>query len=63
MFTNLLKRLQADCRGGTAIEYGLIAALIVVASLFAMQAMGNESTLTWTTVSQKVSDAMPPPAG
>jgi pilus assembly protein Flp/PilA len=63
VFTTLFKRLQAECSGATAIEYGLIAALIVVASLFAMQAMAGESTLTWTTVAQKVSDAIPPPAG
>ena len=57
------KNMIRDEAGATAIEYGLIAALIVVASLFAMQAMAGESTLTWTTVAQKVSDAIPPPAG
>ncbi len=63
VFTTLFKRLLADCRGATAIEYGLIAALLVVASLFAMQGMAGESNLTWNNVAQKVSDAIPPPAG
>jgi pilus assembly protein Flp/PilA len=63
VFTILFKRLQAECSGATAIEYGLIAALIVVASLFAMQSMAGESSLTWNTIAQKVADATPPPAG
>ncbi|HEV2597417.1 Flp family type IVb pilin [Sphingopyxis sp.] len=33
-------RLIADQRGATAIEYGLIAALIAVASLIAFQMLG-----------------------
>lgn len=63
VFTILFKRLLADKCGATAIEYGLIAALLVVASLFAMKGMASESSLTWNNVAQKVSDAIPPPAG
>ena len=34
-------KLCADARGATAIEYGLLAALISVACLGAMQALGG----------------------
>jgi pilus assembly protein Flp/PilA len=36
-----LRTLGANQRGATAIEYGLLAALISVASLGAMQALGG----------------------
>jgi pilus assembly protein Flp/PilA len=35
-------RIGKDQGGATAIEYGLIAALIAVAAITAMQALGNE---------------------
>lgn len=35
-----LLRLVRHCRGATAIEYGLIAALIAVAAIAAMQGLG-----------------------
>ena len=37
----MLKRLLNDESGATAIEYGLIAALIAVAAIAAMQGAGN----------------------
>ena len=37
-FRNLIR----DEAGATAIEYGLIAALIAVAAITAMQGLGNE---------------------
>ncbi|ATE64515.1 Flp family type IVb pilin [Rhizorhabdus dicambivorans] len=45
-FTNLLR----DSRGATAIEYGLIAALIAVAAITAMTALGNQLSTTFTNV-------------
>ena len=38
---NGIHRLLANVRGATAIEYGLIAALIAVAAIAAMQGLGN----------------------
>ena len=35
-------KLLRDEQGATAIEYGLIAALIAVAAITAMQSLGNE---------------------
>ena len=46
-----LKNLAADEAGATAIEYGLIAALIAVAAIAAMQGLGNQLKTTFTTTS------------
>lgn len=37
----MLRKLCADARGATAIEYGLIVALIAVASIGGMQSLGG----------------------
>jgi len=44
-------KLARDEQGATAIEYGLIAALIAVAAIAAMQTLGNNLTSTFSTVS------------
>ena len=41
------KNLIRDEQGATAIEYGLIAALIAVAAITAMGALGNQLTGTF----------------
>ncbi|NWO96568.1 MULTISPECIES: Flp family type IVb pilin [unclassified Sphingomonas] len=46
-----MKHLRSDKRGATAIEYGLIAALIAVAAIAAMQGLGNSLKSTFTNVS------------
>lgn len=38
---NQLKTLLTDESGATAIEYGLIAALIAIAAIVAMKGVGN----------------------
>lgn len=52
-FQNLLR----DEAGATAIEYGLIAALIAVAAIVAMQSLGNELSRTFSTVSGELKTA------
>ncbi len=52
-----LKRLMLDERGATAVEYGLIAALIVIAMLAALQGVANETINMWDNVESKMSDA------
>ena len=47
-FINKLIRNEA---GATAIEYGLIAALIAVAAITAMQGLGNQLKTTFNTTS------------
>jgi pilus assembly protein Flp/PilA len=49
-FVKLLK----DSDGATAIEYGLIAALIAVAAIGAMQGIGNKLNSTFTNVSNNL---------
>ncbi|MFZ5704725.1 MAG: Flp family type IVb pilin [Pseudomonadota bacterium] len=46
--------LARDSQGATAIEYGLIAALIAVAAITAMSALGNQLTTTFTNVSNNM---------
>jgi pilus assembly protein Flp/PilA len=41
-------------KGATAIEYGLIAALIAVAAITAMQGLGNQLGNTFRTASTKM---------
>ena len=41
-------------RGATAIEYGLIAALIAVAAIAAMQGLGNRLKTTFGNVSSSM---------
>jgi len=53
----LLKTLLRDEEGATAIEYGLIAALIAVAAITAMGALGNSLSNTFTQVSTKMNNA------
>ncbi|GGC02207.1 hypothetical protein GCM10011494_20940 [Novosphingobium endophyticum] len=42
-----LSKLRRNEEGATAIEYGLIAALIAVAAIAAMQGMGEQLTATF----------------
>jgi len=46
---SLLARLLCDENGATAIEYGLIAALIAVAAIAAMQLVGTSLTSVFNT--------------
>lgn len=49
------KNLLADESGATAIEYGLIAALIAVAAITAMQSLGGQLSTTFNKVSTTMS--------
>jgi len=49
-----LKKLAANKRGATAIEYGLIAALIAVAAIGAMSALGGKLSNTFSNVSNNL---------
>jgi pilus assembly protein Flp/PilA len=51
------KNLVRDEQGATAIEYGLIAALIAVAAITAMQSLGTELTNTFTNVQTELDAA------
>jgi pilus assembly protein Flp/PilA len=49
-----LKKFAGDKRGATAIEYGLIAALIAVAAIGAMSALGGKLSNTFSNVSNNM---------
>lgn len=44
------RKMLKDSKGATAIEYGLIAALIAVAAITAMGTVGNKLTNTFNNV-------------
>ncbi|MBE5073218.1 Flp family type IVb pilin [Erythrobacteraceae bacterium E2-1 Yellow Sea] len=52
-----INKMLRDEQGATAIEYGLIAALIAVAAISAMGTLGNELSTTFSTVSSQLSAA------
>jgi pilus assembly protein Flp/PilA len=51
-------RFARDEDGATAIEYGLIAALVSVAAIGALTAMGNSLSTMFNTVSTALSTAV-----
>ena len=51
----LVSRFLKDESGATAIEYGLIAALIAVAAIGAMGALGTQLSTTFQNVSTNMS--------
>ncbi|MFC0203824.1 Flp family type IVb pilin [Novosphingobium soli] len=57
-----LAKLRRDEKGATAIEYGLIAALIAVAAIAAMQGMGSQLSSTFSKTSSTMADANAEPA-
>ena len=52
--SQFLKRLLRDTRGATAIEYGLIVSLIVIAIIVAVQGVADETNGLWAFVTEKV---------
>ena len=52
------RMLRSDKRGATAIEYGLIAALIAVAAIGGMSSLGGGSNGMWGKLDNKVADSM-----
>jgi pilus assembly protein Flp/PilA len=49
-----VSKLLKNSKGATAIEYGLIAALIAVAAITAMTSLGNQLQTTFTNVSNNM---------
>ena len=52
-----LNKLLRDEAGATAIEYGLIAALIAVAAIAAMQGLGGQLRATFNATSSSMATA------
>lgn len=58
MLTNLLRTIKADTSGSSAVEYGLIMSLIIVAILVGMQEVANETMAMWRNVETSTLGAM-----
>ena len=54
----LISKLFADVSGATAIEYGLIAALVSVAAIGALSLMGGSLDTMFTAVSGQLDAAV-----
>lgn len=55
------RRLRSDDRGATAIEYGLIVALIGIAMIAAMSKLGGGSGGMWTSLAGTLNSSMSVP--
>lgn len=55
---SLLKKLIQDATATSAVEYGLICAMLVLAMLTALQGFSNENNNVWTNFSGKTRDAI-----
>jgi len=55
--SKFLKNLGCDTSGATAVEYGLILALVFLAMLGAVQGFGAAAADMWNNVSKKIVEA------
>ena len=53
----IFRNLKTNEAGATAIEYGLIAALIAVAAITALTSLGTNLSTTFSTVDGKLTTA------
>ncbi|KUR74097.1 Flp family type IVb pilin [Novosphingobium sp. FSW06-99] len=56
-FHEILGQIARDDAGATAIEYGLIAALVSIAALTAMGALGNTLVNTYSLMANDMANA------
>ena len=54
-----LRRLLTDQNGATAIEYGLIAALIIIAMMGGLQSLAGGTSSWWGRIQTNVETSMP----
>jgi pilus assembly protein Flp/PilA len=55
--TKLVRKFIADESGATAIEYGLIAALVAVAAIVALTNLGDQLSTIFNTVKSTMASA------
>ncbi len=58
MLSNITKDLVDDTSGATAIEYGLILALIAITMIVALQSVADTTITMWGNVQSKSVSAM-----
>jgi pilus assembly protein Flp/PilA len=56
--TTFLKHIGNDNSGATAVEYGLIVSLIVIAMIGALNSVANETINMWSDVRTTSEEAM-----
>jgi len=52
-----IRQMLRDRRAATAVEYGLIAALVVVTIMFTVQGVANETNRMWSNVGSTMARA------
>ncbi len=57
-FTAFIKKIAADRKGATAIEYGLIASLVVIAIIGSLNIFAGETIALWSTVETSMQNAV-----
>jgi pilus assembly protein Flp/PilA len=62
MLKTLFRKLARDRKGGTAIEYGLIAALVVITMIASFIEVANTTIGMWTNIQTKMERASNTPA-
>jgi pilus assembly protein Flp/PilA len=55
---SFLRKIRADARGATAVEYGLIVSLIVIAMVGALGGLGGGVSGKWNNLSGTISNSM-----
>ena len=51
------RQLWRARRGATAVEYGLIVALIVIAMVASLQGLANQTVGTWSNINTRIATA------
>ena len=54
----MLRKLRREERGATAIEYGLICSLIIIAMMGGLQALGGGTNGMWGKVQSNIASHM-----
>lgn len=55
--TTFLKHIGTDNKGATAVEYGLIVSLIVIAMVGALNSVATETIAMWSDIQAASQDA------
>jgi len=53
----MISRLMRDEDGATAVEYGLIAALIIIVCIVAITTLGTQLNVTFSTIANALTSA------
>ena len=51
-------RILADCRGTSAVEYGIICAMIIIGLVSAVAGVAEQTSSMWQDVSSKSEEAI-----